>query len=121
MTTITLPWPDKRLTPNAKRRKHWRTYQPAIRDARALGWGRTLEAVPADRRQAITAGDAKIEPVITFYPPDRRHRDDDGMIGSFKHARDGIADALGCDDRRFRPQYHFAEPAAPGRVEVTFP
>lgn len=35
---IILPWPDKRLTPNAKRRKHWRTmtadeYYNACEDA----------------------------------------------------------------------------------------
>lgn len=55
---------------------------------------------------------------VTFYPPDRRHRDDDGMIGAFKHYRDGIADGLGIDDRHFRPEYVIAEPQAPGRVEV---
>ena len=38
---------------------------------------------------------------IDFYPPDRRARDDDNMIASFKSGRDGIADALGIDDKRF--------------------
>ena len=55
---------------------------------------------------------------IRFYPPDARLRDDDGIIGAFKHARDGIADALRVDDHRFRPEYHFMDPAKPGRVEV---
>jgi hypothetical protein len=57
---------------------------------------------------------------ITFYPPDHRHRDDDNMVGSFKSYRDGIADALGVNDRRFRPRYVFADPEKPGRVEVSF-
>lgn len=39
---------------------------------------------------------------MTFYPPDRRYRDDDNMISAFKHGRDGVALALGVDDRRFR-------------------
>lgn len=39
---------------------------------------------------------------VTWYPPDRRHRDDDNLIAGFKAYRDGIADALGIDDKRFR-------------------
>ena len=38
---------------------------------------------------------------IDFMPPDRRHRDDDGLLSSMKAARDGIADALGINDSRF--------------------
>jgi crossover junction endodeoxyribonuclease RusA len=33
---------------------------------------------------------------------------------------DGIADALGVNDRRFWPAFAFAEPMKPGRVEVSF-
>jgi crossover junction endodeoxyribonuclease RusA len=39
---------------------------------------------------------------LDFYPPDRRARDDDNIIASFKHGRDGVALALGIDDKRFR-------------------
>lgn len=115
---ITLPWPDSRLTPNAKRRLHWSAYRPAIKAARELAWGLTTQTLPADARRAVRASTGKIALSVTFYPPDQRHRDDDGMIGSFKHYRDGIADALGTDDRRFNPAYTFAEPEKPGRVEV---
>ena len=116
---ITLPWPDKRLSPNAKRRKHWRTYQPAINADRTAGKMLTFDAMQKHlATQSHFAGDEPIAMTVTFFPPDRRHRDDDGMIGSFKHARDGIADALGVDDRRFRPHYFFAEPEKPGRVVV---
>jgi crossover junction endodeoxyribonuclease RusA len=38
---------------------------------------------------------------LDFYAPDKRRRDDDNMIASFKAGRDGIADALGVDDHRF--------------------
>lgn len=38
---------------------------------------------------------------LDFYPPDRRARDDDNMIASFKAGRDGIALALGINDKRF--------------------
>lgn len=39
---------------------------------------------------------------ITFLAPDRRARDDDNLITSFKSGRDGLADALGINDKRFR-------------------
>lgn len=114
---IVLPWPDKRLTPNAKRRKHWRTYQPAIKVDRHNGRVCTLIALsPTERAEVAKRG--TIPFTVTFFPPDRRHRDDDGMIGAFKHMRDGIADAFGVDDRHFRPTYEFGEPEKPGRVEV---
>ncbi len=116
---VTLAWPDRRLTPNAKRRKHWRTYQPAVNADRAAANILTRAAVPTDARKAIAATEGKIPMTIRFYPPDARLRDDDGIIGAFKHMRDGIADALGVDDHRFKPTYEFAEPQKPGRVEVT--
>lgn len=115
---VTLPWPDKRLTPNAKRRTHWSVYRPAIKAARELAWGAATSVLPHDARHALHVSAGKIALSVTFYPPDARRRDDDGMIGAFKHYRDGIADALGLDDHRFRPEYHFAEPEKPGRVEV---
>lgn len=116
---ITLPWPNPKLTPNAKRRKHWRSYQPAIKSDRKTGADLTCLALPLRAKKAIAATEGKIAMVVTFYPPDARRRDDDGMISAFKHLRDGIADALGVDDHRFRPTYVFAEPEKPGRVEVS--
>ena len=38
---------------------------------------------------------------ITFYPPTKRLPDDDNMLSRFKPWRDGIADAMGIDDKRF--------------------
>lgn len=117
---IVFPWPDKSLTPNAKRRKHWRSYRQAIIDDRQRGHDETLAQMPLDARLAVKTGSGHIGMSITFYPPDARRRDDDGMISAFKHMRDGMADALGLDDYRFRPEYRFADPEKPGRVEVRF-
>lgn len=95
-------------------------YRPAEKADRHAGFLFTLDAlVKACLSVAAFAGTAPIDMTVTFYPPDRRHRDDDGMIGAFKHMRDGIADALRVNDRRFRPTYAFGEPEKPGRVEVT--
>jgi len=105
---VELPWPPKELTPNARRRNHWRVTQRHAKKYREDCYLWTLS-------EGVRSG--KIVS-ITFVPPDRRRRDDDGMIGAFKAGRDGVADALGCDDHTFRPAYHFAEPEKPGRVIV---
>lgn len=115
---IELPWPDKRLSPNA--RLHWKAKVGPKQSAKiAAGWA-TVSAKGYHNAKEVLAGDGPIFLRITFFPPDRRHRDDDNMIGAFKAARDGIADALGVDDRRFRPHYFFEEPKKPGRVVVEF-
>lgn len=46
--------------------------------------------------------------MVDILPPDKRRRDDDNIIASFKSGRDGIADAIGIDDCRFitRPWVH---------------
>lgn len=105
---IELPWPPKELTPNARRRNHWRVTQRHAKAYRAAcGWLTKIADIHGNR---ITS--------ITFCPPDRRKRDDDGMIGAFKAGRDGVADALGCDDHTFRPAYRFGEPVKGGRIIV---
>ncbi|PZQ55748.1 MAG: endodeoxyribonuclease RusA [Novosphingobium pentaromativorans] len=113
---ITLSWPDKRLSPNA--RLHWRAKVKPKQSARdGAAWLTAAAPGFQDAKAALPAA-GPIPVKVTFFPPDRRHRDDDNMIASFKAARDGIASALGVDDRRFRPEYHFAEPEKPGRIEV---
>ncbi len=119
---IVLPWPDVRLTPNAKRRKHWRAYQPVIKADRHMGYVQTLSQLHLGIRdiRAAFKGAAKLDCTISFYPPDHRKRDDDGAISAFKHLRDGMCDALCIDDHRLRPSYTMCEPDKPGRVEVHF-
>jgi crossover junction endodeoxyribonuclease RusA len=60
---------------------------------------------------------------LHFVPPDRRRRDLDNLIASMKAGLDGLADALGVDDSRWKLSAE--APAAGGevggfvRVEVT--
>lgn len=116
---VVLPFPDRRLSPNA--RLHWRARLKPKNEAKNVAWAHTVAAEGFHGvRAALKAAQGPIALEIRFYPPDRRHRDDDNMIAAFKAARDGIAEALGVDDRRFRPHYFFDEPCAPGRVEVSF-
>lgn len=115
---IRLPWPDRRLSPNG--RAHWRSVAPIKAKAKRDACYLTYDAMPAGLREVrqLFAGDGPIRYAVTFYPPDKRLRDDDNMIGSFKAARDGIAEALAVNDRRFKPEYSFGEPCKPGYVEV---
>lgn len=91
---LILPWPPRALSPNA--RTHWRAKAPIAKAYKEACWALTLEAklaVPDSQKIALW---------LDFYPPNRRARDDDNMIASFKHGRDGVALALGIDDKRFR-------------------
>lgn len=95
MKELTLPWPDRKLHPNA--RTHWAAKAKATKAARYQAW---LYAM-AINWQAITLPEGRLHLWMDFYPPDKRRRDDDGLLSSMKAARDGIADALGIDDNRF--------------------
>lgn len=115
MICVVLPWPDKRVSPNYRQSHHWRSYAPAVKAQRDMAHQLTLAAIMPTR----PTFDAERIPVeVNFYPPDRRNRDEDGMIGSAKSALDGIADALRVDDKRFKALYFFHAPAKPGRIEV---
>jgi crossover junction endodeoxyribonuclease RusA len=92
---VTLPWPPKDLSPNA--RIHWSRRSKAAKAYRRACHVLTLEA---GIRGVDWEGDIHLW--IDFYPPDRRHRDDDNMVAAFKAGRDGMADAMGLDDKRFR-------------------
>lgn len=113
MPSVILPWPPKQLTPNFKRRSHWSKYRGAT-----AGYRLACKALTKAARLGICAGDVPIFLMITFRPPDRRLRDDDGMVAAFKAGRDGIADALGIDDRFFRASYTVGEPVKDGAVIV---
>lgn len=107
---VELPWLDKVLSPNS--RVHWAYRARRVRAARDLaGWG-TKAIIPHWRHNE----GARLS--VTFFPPDRRRRDDDNAIGAFKAYRDGIADALGIDDHKFKCSYAFGEVVKGGSVRV---
>lgn len=120
--TATFPWPDKRLLPNA--RVHWaekaRVIKAYRRDCFYSAKAQIAESFAAEVRLRIQAGE-KLHLFIDFIPPDRRHRDDDGAVASFKAGRDGIADALGVDDKHFRIHpFLITDPIKGGMVAVRF-
>ncbi len=97
--TIILPWPDPALFPNAKGGKHWGSFQTQKVRARQDGYIAAKQAIGA---HAVALGD-RVAVKALFAFPDRRNRDIEGCIGAIKHHVDGIAQALGVDDRIFRP------------------
>ncbi len=95
MKEIVLPWPSKDLSPNS--RVHWSKRAKAAKAARSEAHLAALEA--GWHRETLPEG--RLHLWITFNPPTRRMPDDDNMLSRCKGARDGLADALGIDDKRF--------------------
>jgi crossover junction endodeoxyribonuclease RusA len=110
---LSLPWPHKDLSPNA--RVHWAVKARRASIYRQVSYFRTLEA-PGRRKVAMGPGNAL---GMTFCPPDARRRDLDNLIASMKSAQDGIASALGIDDSNFTTTYTIGEPVKGGAVHVT--
>lgn len=93
MTEMIFPWPPKECSPNA--RGHWSKRSKASKAYREqCGW--IAKAAKVDI--AILG---RLHLWIDFYPPDKRHRDDDNLVAAFKSGRDGISDALGVNDKWF--------------------
>jgi crossover junction endodeoxyribonuclease RusA len=62
---------------------------------------------------------APLRVMLRVYPPDKRRRDWDNIVASLKSGLDGIADALGVDDSRFRLSIEMIpEVVKGGRVDV---
>ena len=119
MKELVLPWPSRDLHPNS--RGHWSKRARAAKEARrtadvlalAAGWNGPAGA-------SLPAGPLHVW--IEGYPTDKRRRDADGLLSSLKPALDGIADALGVDDRRFVPHPRVMDEVRKGgevRVRIT--
>lgn len=100
---ITLPWPDKKLSPNA--RIHWSARAKKSKEQRAASFIKTKEVMGGFKPVIKSKVSLKVE----FYPPDKRRRDGDNANASMKSAYDGIADALGVDDNLFIINYEMKE------------
>ena len=107
---ITLPWPHKALSSNARvcwavGARHKATHREMARLA-------CLEAPRID-----TMPDATL--FIEYYPPTRRG-DVHNVPSSLKAYIDGIADAMGCDDKRFKVDYPtvWVGSGKPGKIVI---
>lgn len=114
---LVLPWPDRALHPNS--RVHWSKRSKAAKETRAAS---TLFALATGWRPGLLPVDGPLHVWIDGYATDRRRRDADGLLSSLKPALDGIADALGVDDRRFVPHPWVKDEVRKGgevRVRIT--
>lgn len=108
---ITLPWPPKELSPNA--RVHFRAKAAAVKAYRETAyWAASANplAMPATGGIALR---------FDFHPPDKRRRDLDNMLASIKAGVDGIADAHEVDDQRFGFWLSREAPCKGGKIVVS--
>lgn len=86
--------PDQALSPNS--RVHWRTRHLASKQQRLIAFS----SVAHDEKisDVRTDGDIYVEYEVQWAGR-RRRMDDDNLIAALKPIRDGVADALGGDDK----------------------
>ena len=102
-----LPYPPAVLNPN--RKVHWGKKHKAF------------QAYKADCYMLAKQHPRRMEFSVDFYPPDKRKRDIDNAIASFKAGMDGMAQAWGVDDSQFKPHFarEFKQPVRHGKVVVS--
>lgn len=108
---LTLSWPDKHLSPNA--RCHWAVKAKAVKAAREqAGWAMRRQFRSRPQWEAVSLH-------WEFHPKTANLPDGDNAEASCKAYRDGIADALGIDDSKFTTTRSIGEPVKGGAVLVT--
>ena len=110
---IELPFPSNKLSPNG--RFHWAVVAKAKKEARSTAYYLTKEVLKGSEC-VVTHGYVAVS--LEFQPPSRRSYDLDGLLSRSKAYLDGIADAIGIDDKHFRPTLIMGEPVKGGRVVV---
>lgn len=109
--SLTLPWPSRDLSPNA--RIHWSRRAKAVKQARWQAWAIAKEAIGANKPDWSGA-----HVTLTFHPPDKRRRDADGMLSMMKASIDGISDAIGINDHKFTYTFSVSDSVKGGSVNV---
>lgn len=110
---IKLPFPPSELMPNRKNGKHWGSTNDVKKGARE-----TAHKATKSLMEAWKEPEGNIPLSILFIAPDKRHRDLDNLLAASKAALDGVAEALGVDDKRFKP-IMVDSIASPGNVGST--
>ncbi len=105
---IAFAWPPKQLSPNA--RVHW------AKKAKATKAYRTECYLSALLYHVKLKDKSKFK--IVFSPPDKRKRDADNLIASFKAGFDALSAVTGIDDSKFEWTYVRGEPVKGGAVIV---
>ncbi len=112
--TFDLPFPPSSLS--GHNNGAWYNRDKIVATYRAEAFHLTRNAKAKQGFAVPATGDIAIS--FLFFPPDNRS-DRTNFAGRMKAQIDGIAEALGVNDKRFLPSYQFADPCKPGRVVVT--
>jgi crossover junction endodeoxyribonuclease RusA len=115
--TIELPFPDKILWPNG--RGHRMAKHRAFQKHKTWAYHAALAAQVPCLQEAI-GNDWRFSWCVTFYPKTRHPVDDDNARASLKAYQDGIAKAIGIDDKLFAaPRIQWGEPVKGGKIVVS--
>ena len=114
MMEIDLSWPDKLLWPNGGRSNRYAVHRVGKKAKDDAFWA-TKIVKPLD----WTHDGEPISIHIRAYPKTANAVDAQNLISGLKMQFDGIASALGVDDKHFRaPTVEWADPVKGGRVIV---
>lgn len=108
--TFELPFPPASLS--GHNTGHWRAKSAIVKKHREWARLATLEAKPT------VPAEGPIHLHMAFIPPNNRGDAINYLIRA-KPLFDGIADALGVNDKRFAPSFEWREAKKPGAVVVT--
>jgi crossover junction endodeoxyribonuclease RusA len=97
-TMLRLPFPPSELMPNSKNGKHWATTHKVKTQYKEDCFYLTK----AEGKDFINDG-KEIKVTLMYFMPDKRHRDVDNLLAASKAGLDGVAQALGVDDKHFQP------------------
>lgn len=109
---ITLPWPPKELSPNA--RVHWGMRARKAKRYRSDCFFKALEQIG---RSWVPPNAIWVH--LEFCPPNANTPDDDNCEAAFKSGRDGVSDAIRCDDRNWTVTRSIGAPVKNGAVKLT--
>lgn len=110
---IELPWYSSKITPNS--RTFWRK-----KDEIRAKYKEDCYYIAKECEYRCASG-VKIGVKIIFHPPDKRARDLDNCLASIKSGLDGVAMALGVNDKNFRPiTIDFGDVVKNGKIVIEF-
>lgn len=95
---IELPLPPKDLMPNRANGKHWASVSSLKKSYREECWFMTKYQAKDYEEQP-----KRLKVDLVYMLPDGRHRDADNLLAASKAGLDGMAQALGVDDKVFEP------------------
>lgn len=110
---VALPFPPSDLS--GHNNGQWWDKNKVVASYRAEAFHLTRAAQRAAGYKVPASGDIAV--LFTFYPPDNRG-DRVNYPNRMKPQIDGVAEALGVNDKRFLPFFRFCENVKPGSVEA---